>query len=35
MQPILMDPFGVNRDFGVPGVGSLGEVAEMVEGRTP
>jgi putative hydrolase of the HAD superfamily len=35
MQPILMDPFGVNRDFGVPVVGSLREVAEMVEGRTP
>lgn len=30
LHPILMDPFGVNGDFGVPCVRSLGEVAEMV-----
>jgi putative hydrolase of the HAD superfamily len=34
MQPILMDPFGINGDFGVPAVSSLTEVAEMIEGQT-
>lgn len=29
--PFLMDPFGVNGDFGVPCVRSLGEVARLVE----
>lgn len=30
LRPILMDPFGVNGDFGVPCVKSLADVAEMV-----
>lgn len=31
LRPILMDPFGVNGDFGVTCVRSLGEVAELVD----
>lgn len=31
LQPILMDPFDINGDFGVTSVRSLGEVAELVE----
>lgn len=35
LTPILMDPFGVNSDFGVTTVASLAAVAEMIErGRT-
>lgn len=30
LEPILMDPFEVNTDYGVPTVRSLGEVARMV-----
>lgn len=30
LSPILMDPFGVNRDFGAPCVASLSEVATLV-----
>jgi len=30
LQPILMDPYGVNGDFGAPCVTSLSEVAAMV-----
>lgn len=30
LRPILMDPFEVNRDYGVTCVRSLGEVAEMI-----
>lgn len=30
LRPILMDPFGVNDDFGVTCVRSLNEVAEMI-----
>lgn len=30
LHPILMDPFGVNDDYGVPCVTTLGEVASMV-----
>lgn len=30
LKPILMDPFGVNGDFGVRCVGSLREVADLV-----
>lgn len=33
LSPILMDPFDVNGDFNVTCVGSLSEVAEMVEGK--
>lgn len=36
LLPVLMDPFGVNGDLGVTTVGSLTEVAEMIEtGRSP
>lgn len=30
LRPILMDPFDVNGDFGVPCVRSLGEVADLI-----
>jgi putative hydrolase of the HAD superfamily len=30
LRPILMDPFAVNGDYGVPCVTALGEVASMV-----
>lgn len=33
LRPILMDPFGVNDDFGVTCVRSLGEVADMIENQ--
>jgi putative hydrolase of the HAD superfamily len=33
LEPILMDPFGVNADYGVETVKNLGEVAEMVNGE--
>lgn len=33
LHPILMDPFGVNGDYGVETVRSLAEVAAMVEAR--
>lgn len=32
LQPILMDPFAVNHDYGVPCVTTLDEVASMVAG---
>lgn len=32
LQPILMDPFGVNGDYGVTCVTSLAHVAELVDG---
>lgn len=35
ITPILMDPFEVNTDYGVPCVTSLGEVAAMVSGTNP
>jgi len=30
LQPVLMDPFGINDDFGTPTVGSLAEVADLL-----
>ena len=33
LEPILMDPFGVNADYGVPCVVSLSDVASMTAGR--
>lgn len=33
LRPILMDPFDVNGDFSVSCVGSLSEVASMIEGE--
>ena len=30
LEPILMDPFGINADYGVATVRSLAEVAELV-----
>lgn len=33
LRPILMDPFGVNGDFSVTCVGSVSDVARMIEGK--
>lgn len=35
LQPILMDPFGVNGDFDVPCVRTLADVARMAESSSP